>query len=463
MTTRVRTPKVNGLRFARDTFRHGLRTEGPALDGTADIVRLTFNRHPLFVVRHPDHVDHVLRAQVDRYRKSVEYETLRAVLGLSLFTDEGGSWRRHRTLIGPVLARPRLADLFELMVDPVDRLLTTLDRDGDRFELEMAEAMTALTLDVVGSALFGRGMADLARRIGPNVTAGLRGAERATRTLLIADPPAVLVRAIAAAIRHSPVLPRRQARMREVMRTIDETVWGVITDRRAEPGRADDLLGLLLSVRDADGRPLPLKRVRDEAATFMLAGHETTANALSWMWYLLATNPGARNRLLAEVDEVLGDRRPVFADLPRLAWTTACFMEAMRLYPPAWSIPRRCVIGDDIAGHSIPRGSRVIIPIYAVHRDPRWWPAPETFDPGRFLPGAARQHHRAAYLPFGGGRRVCAGQHFAVIEATLLTAMLSRRYTFDQVPGFPVEPEATLTLRPRHGLRMIARRRLGSS
>jgi cytochrome P450 len=453
---------VSGLRVAHDTLWHGLRVDGPLVRGVPgeDIARFTFNRRTTFILKHPDYVDHVLYDGVERYHKSIEYELLRAVLGLSIFTDEDESWRRHRMLLNPVLAKRHLASLFDLMVDPVETFLARLDgATGDRAALEMTHVMTELTLDVVGSALFGHGMADLARRIGPTVTFALRAAERATRLILIANPPRPLARGCAVSIRHAPLLPPPLAGLQRAMKTIDTTVWGVIDERQAHPGRNDDLLGLLLSVRDEHGRPLPLRRVRNEAATFMLAGHETTANALAWMWYLLALNHQARERMLAEVDAVLGERRPALADLERLPWTTACFLEAMRLFPPAWIIPRRCVVADTIAGHRIPQGATVIIPVHALHHDNRFWSEPEVFDPTRFLPANVRSHHRSAYLPFGGGRRVCAGQSFAVIEGTLVAAMMSRRFTYELVPGFPVEPEATLTLRPRHGLRMVARRR----
>jgi cytochrome P450 len=236
-------------------------------------------------------------------------------------------------------------------------------------------------------------------------------------------------------------------------------VWAVVRDRQAHPSDAEDVLGLLLSVRDEEGQPLPLRRVRDEAATFMLAGHETTANALSWMWYLLALNTDARDQMLAEVDAVLGDRRPAFDDVAKLPWTAACVQEAMRMYSPAWVVPRRCVEDDVIGGHRIRRGSTVLIPINSLHHDERFWPDPEVFDPSRFLPENVKSHHRSAYLPFGGGRRVCIGKTFAMIEATLVTALMSRSFVYDLKPGHPVMPEATLTLRPRYGLKMIARRR----
>jgi cytochrome P450 len=386
---------------------------------------------------------------------------LRAVLGLSLFTDEDGSWRAHRMMLNPVLAKRHLTSPFEL-VDPIEAFTARIDDGSARIDVEMTHAMTELTLDVVGSALFGRGMADLGRRIGPTVTMALRAAERATRLMMVANPPWWVARGVAEGIHHAPYIPPPLNRIQAAMRTIDSTVWDVINRRRAEPaGRSDDLLGLMLSVRDERGERLPLRRVRDEAATFMLAGHETTVNALSWMWYLLALNHDARERMPAEVDEVLGGGRPTFADVKRLPWTQACFMEAMRMFSPAWIVPRKCLADDVIDGHRIPKGASVLIPINSLHHDARFWPQPEVYDPTRFLPENVRCHHRSAYLPFGGGRRVCIGQSFALIEATLITAMMSRQFTYELVPGFPIAPEATLTLRPRHGMKMIARRRAG--
>jgi cytochrome P450 len=199
--------------------------------------------------------------------------------------------------------------------------------------------------------------------------------------------------------------------------------------------------------------------VRDEATTFILAGHETTANALSWMWYLLALNTDSRERMLDEVDAVLEGRRPTAEDLSRLTWTAACVQEAMRMFPPAWAIPRTAIEDDVIDGHRIPKGASILIPVHAIHHDERFWPEPEAFDPSRFEPDCARGRHRSAYLPFGGGRRICIGSSFALMEATLIAAIMSQRFVYDLVPGHPVEPEATLTLRPRRGLRMVARRR----
>jgi cytochrome P450 len=455
------TPSLSGVRVVAQTLRDGLAIDGPLVQGVegSDIVRFGFAGRTTFVLKHPDYVDHVLHEAVDRYHKSVEYELLRSVVGLSLFTDEDESWRRYRRLLTPLFSKRHVLALCELMLVPIDSFLVRFDDGAREIELNMSRAMTELTLDVVGSALFGRGMSDLARRIGPLVTTGLRAAERTTRMMMVTNPPWWLFRAWAQFLHRAPLLPQPLRRIQGVMRTIDETVWEVVRERQADPGTAEDLLGLLLSVRDDHGKPLPLRRVRDEATTFILAGHETTANGLSWMWYLLARHPEARERLLEEVDSVLGERRPTADDLANLPWTAACFQEAMRIFPPAWAIPRTAVADDVIDGHRIPRGASVLIPIHAIHHDPRFWPDPERFDPERFLGEHAKRHHRSAYLPFGGGRRICIGSTFAVTEATLVAARLSQRFVFDLVEGHRVEPEATLTLRPRRGLLVMARRR----
>jgi cytochrome P450 len=433
-----------------------------AIEG--DIVRFRVGHRLFFSVTNPEYVEHILFKHPDRYAKSLEYELLRSVVGLSLFTDEGDSWRHHRQMLNPLMARRHLNGMVDLMVDPIEAYVARLAAAGDRHELDMAVDMTELTLEVVGSALFGRGLGELARRLGPAVTTGLRAAEVAARLLVLVGPPAWAIRASAGFVHRSPLMPPPLRGIQRTMRTVDEVVWDIIDDRRANPQPdADDLVGLLLGIREPDGSAWPLKRVRDELVTFMLAGHETTANGMAWMWYLLALNPAARERMIDEVDAVLGDRRPTAADVPALPWTMACFQEALRYYSPAWVLPRKVVADDVIGGHRIPRGSTVFIPTHTIHHDPRWWPDPETFDPERFMGENGRGRHRAAYLPFGGGRRICIGMAFALMEGTLMTAMMSRHARFELVPGHPVEPETTLTVRPRHGLRMIVRERAGAA
>lgn len=455
-----RAPRINSVSASYDLLVRGLHVDGPIVQGTGDhaITTARLGRRRVFVLGHPDPIDHVLHDAADRYHKSIEYELLRSVLGLNLFTDEDESWRRHRMLLNPMMSKRHVRGMVDLMIDPVERFAEGIEQAGDGAELEMAGAMVELTMDVVGTALFGHRFGDIARKMRRVVTTGLRGAEVATRLLMLASPPIWAVRGSARAVHRAPLLPKPLSDLQWVMRTVDDAVWELIHERRAHPNDSDDLLNLLLAACD-ERHEIPLKRVRDEVTTFMLAGHETTANALAWMWYLLALNTDARDRMLEEVDTVLGERRPTVEDLAALPWTTACFEEAMRFYPPAWVIPRVAIRDDVVDGHRVPRGSTVIIPIHRIHHDERFWPDPESYDPSRFMPGAGKGRHRSAYLPFGGGRRICIGTSFALLETTLITAMMSRDFVYDLVPGHPVEPEATLTLRPRRGVRMIARRR----
>ncbi len=443
----TRTPRVSGIAIARDLVQNGLAVDGPLVTGApgSDIVRFRIGRRVGISLRHPDYVDHVLHEGTDGYHKSVEYELLRSVVGLSIFTDEDESWRKHRMLLNPVLAKRHVNGLLDLMIDPIEEFMGGQQAGP----IEMSGAMTELTLDVVGSALFGKRLGELAVELKPAVTSGLHGAEVAARLLMLLAPPVWAIRLSAGFIHHVPQVLPQHRRLQWVMKTVDRSVWDMIEDRKAHPSDSPDLLGLLLEQPE-----LTPKRVRDEATTFMLAGHETTANALAWTWYLLAQNDDARERMLAEVDSVLGGRRPTLADLPQLRWTTACFEEGMRMYPPAWVIPRRAVRDDVIDGHKIPKGATVFIPIHAIHHDARFWPEPERYDPARFE--NAKGRHRSAYLPFGGGRRVCIGTSFALMEGALILAMMSQRYTYALDPAHRVVAEATLTLRPRRGIKMIA-------
>ena len=424
-----------------------------------DVLRFRAGTRRFVAFTKPEYVDHVLHSGRLKYHKSFEYEILRAILGVSLFTDEDESWQRHRTMLGPMFAKRHLDGLIELMIEPIEAARTAIGAQDGRIEVDMVGEMVELTLNVVGNALFGQQFAKIATSMSGLVTYGLRFAEHLERLFIVFAPPKRAWRGLSS-VAFTPVpLPPPFRRIQRIVRILDKAVWDVIDERRAHPTDSPDLLNHLLNAADETGQ-LPVRRVRDEALTFMLAGHETTANALSWMWYLLALNPIARERLLDEVDTVLQGRTPTVDDLPRLQWTAACFHEAMRYFSPAWAIPRVAIEDDVVDGHHIRKGTTVIIPVHHIHHDARWWPNPDEFDPSRFLPGASKDRPRSAYLPFGGGKRMCIGSSFATMESVLITAMLSQQFVFDLAPGHPVEPEATLTLRPRYGLKMIARRRV---
>jgi cytochrome P450 len=422
----------------------------------SDITRFRCAGRRFVSISHPDYVDHVLHEARLRYVKSNEYEPIRASAGINLLTDEGDSWATHRGVLNPTFARRHLNSLVDLMIDPITDVADAL-RTGARIDIH--HTMVEATLRVVANSLFSQDFGPLVQSMNDLATRGLRHAERLQRLGLWGLMPRPVYDALHRLAFSGVRLPPPLRDMQDITLTLDRAVNSVIDERLVHPTGSADLLNVLLR---ADGGTWPRRRIRDEALTFMLAGHETTANAMSWFWYLMALHTEARDRMLAEVDDVLGARRAGADDLGRLPWTTACLQESQRYFSAVWIIARRAIEDDVIGGHHIRRGSTVVIPIHHIHHDPRWWPDPEAFDPGRFLQGAM-QRPRSAYLPFGGGRRICIGQSFALMEMVLIAAIMSQRFTFDLrcdlAPDQRVELEATLTLRPKNGVHLIVRNR----
>jgi cytochrome P450 len=421
------------------------------ISGT-DIARFRCAGRRFVSLSHPDYVDHVLYEARLKYVKSNEYEPIRATVGINLLTDEGDSWAAHRSVLNPTFARRHLNGIVDLMIHPITDVTDTLGI-GARFDIH--QTMVEATLRVVANSLFSQDFGPLVESMNDLATRGLRHAERLQRLGLWGLMPPRVYDALHWLAFSGVHLPPPLRDMQDITLTLDSAVNAVIDHRLAHPTDSADLLNVLLR---ADGGTWPRQRIRDEALTFMLAGHETTANAMSWFWYLMALHTEARDRMFAEIDDVLGTRRPCADDVGRLPWTTACLQESQRYYSAVWTIGRRAIDDDVIGGHHIRPGTTVLIPIHHIHHDPRWWPDPETFDPTRFYP-PDRDRHRSAYLPFGGGRRICIGQSFALMEMVLMAAIMSQRFTFDLAPGYPVELEATLTLRPKNGIHVIGSRR----
>jgi cytochrome P450 len=421
-----------------------------------DIIRFRCGARCFVSVAHPDYVDHVLHRARLQYVKSNEYEPIRAAVGVNLLTDEGDSWAAHRATLNPTFARRHLNEMVDLMIDPIERVTADLDAREDPVEFDMHATMVEATLRVVANALFSQDFGPLVQSMKQLVTRGLRRTERLGRLGLVGLLPRPVYNALAWSTFSGIPLPPPLREGQKIALALDAAVNNVLEDRLAHPTESADLLNVLFQ---ADNGTWPRKRVRDEALTFMPAGHETTANAMSWFWYLMALHPEARELMLAEIDDVLGGRRPTAADLTRLPWTTACLQESQRYYSAVWMIAREAVVDDDIDGHHIRPGTTVLIPIHQIHHNERWWPDPEAFDPTRFFGDAPKQRPRSAYLPFGGGRRICIGQSFALMEMVLMAAIISQRFTFDVCPDHPVELEATLTLRPKHGVHVIGHRR----
>ena len=418
----------------------------------SDIVRFRCAGRRFVSISHPDYIDHVLHEARLKYVKSDEYEPIRATAGINLLTDEGDSWAAHRGQLNPTFARRHLNGIVDLMIDPIADVTNGL-QPGKRFDVH--RTMVEATLRVVANTLFSQDFGPLIQSMSDLATRGLRHAERLERLGLWGLMPRPVYDTLNWLVFSGVRLPPPLRDIQDITLTLDRAVNAVIDHRLVHPTDSADLLNVLLR---ADGGRWPRQRVRDEALTFMLAGHETTANAMSWFWYLMALHAEARDRMLTEIDDVLGTRRPTADDLARLGWTTACLQESQRYFSAVWIIARRAIDDDVIGTHHIRRGTTVVIPIHHIHHDPRWWTDPETFDPNRFFP-PSKDRPRSAYLPFGGGRRICIGQSFALMEMVLMAAIMSQRFTFDLAPEYHVELEATLTLRPKHGVHVIGSRR----
>jgi len=410
------------------------------------------------VLQNPEDLEYVLVTNRANFPKGPDYEILKGVLGNGLFTDDFESWERHRELLNPVFQKKNVTGLLDRMITPIEAELARLERGPDGQEVDMVSAMTDLTLEVVGNALFSQSFKGyLGDDAADAMTEGLRLGTLFLRLFILVQPPKWVTDAAWKIMHSERRLPPPVGDFQRIQARFNKFCRSVVDTRIKNPTQDDDVLNLMLRAKDEQGK-MTAERVYAEGITLMLAGHETTANGLSWFWYLMATHPEARDRMLEEIDTVLQGRTPTVDDIPKLKWTMACFDEALRLRPPAYGITRQAVHDDVIGGHPIEAGTTVWILVCNIHMDPRFWPEPEKFDPSRFMPGAPKRPI-LAFIPFGGGKRICIARNFALQEVALIIAMLSQRYVYDLVPGQNVEPETTFTLRPKDKIRMIARRR----
>lgn len=407
-----------------------------------DLARLRVGPYRLVVVNHPDLVHEVLVAKDASFVKGRALDQARDVFGQGLLTSEGEFHKRQRRLIQPAFHRRRIEAYADSMASDAAAAAERW-RDGETFDA--AREMMRLTLRIVVRSLFNVDVEDRsAREVG-------RALDALVAAFSLAPLPGARL------LQRLPIPPFRRAR--QARETLDALVYRMIAERRRTEG-GEDLLSLLLAARDEEGGGgMDDRQVRDEVLTLFLAGHETTANALAWSWYLLASHPEAEARLHAEVDAVLGDRLPRAADLPSLPYTRKVLAESMRLYPPAWAVSRKAVEPVTIGGHPFPAGTGVLAAQWLMHRDPRWFEDPLSFQPERWTEDFEARLPKLAYFPFGGGPRICIGMGFAWMEGVLLLATLGRRWKMRLVPGRPIEPSARITLRPKDGVWVTLSRR----
>jgi cytochrome P450 len=406
-----------------------------------DVVGMRFVFSPAYVIYHPDDVKHVLQENHFNYNKDLfTYHVLQPVVGTGLLTNDGDSWLHQRRLLQPAFHRKRLTAYATQMTEATEAMLNGWhEHEQAARPLDVSEEMMRLTLGIVGQALFSLDLSQETSRVGEAVT---------TLVKLLGDY-------VYAPFPPISIPTPRNRHMQAAIHELDTVVAGIIKQRRVEDTDTGDLLSMLLSARDEDtGEGMTDQQARDEVMTLLIAGHETTANALSWTWYLLSQHPAVESKLHAELATVLGGKPPTVDQLAELPYTSMVLQEALRLYPPAWILSRKALADDELGGFFIPQGSMVIISPYATHRHPAYWEDPEVFDPERFTPERVAARHHYAYYPFGGGPRLCIGSNFAMMEAQLVLATIAQRYRLILTPGYPVVPEAKITLRPRYGMHM---------
>jgi cytochrome P450 len=417
----------NVLRFATDQ----LVLLRELADTYGDIVYMKVLGNPWFLVSNPEDIEAVMVKHARTMGRDSYTVILQRVLGLGLLTSDGDLWKRQRKLMATAFTPKRIRDYAEAMVAVTDQGLKPWG-EGGVFNLH--QEMSRVTMEVVADVLFGTS-------VDQEQVQTVRGSLETINEFLANSPEAVLM------VPEWVPTPRN-VEVKKAVKKIDALLYDIIARRRGGEER-DDLLGTLLGAQDDDGSGMDDKQLRDEAVTLFLAGHETTSLALSHTLYLLSKHPAIERRLHAELASVLGGRLPTAADVKRLPYTEQVLKEGMRLFPPAWTTGREATESLELSGVHIPKGAQILLSQWVVHKDPRWFPNPEGFDPDRWTPENAKELPRYAYFPFGGGPRVCIGNHFAMMEATLILAMILQRYRVELLPGQNLELEPSVTLRQK--------------
>jgi len=393
-----------------------------------------------FLVNHPDHIKDILVTHHADFKKGRGLERAKRMLGNGLLTSEGPFHHRQRRLAQPAFHRDRIAGYADIMVNYADRLQRERWRKGQT--LDIAKEMMHLTLAIVGKTLFGTETEAEAEQVREALSETMKGFTRAMLPF-------------AEFLDRLPL--RRNRHYSRARNVLDSIIYRIIDERRRSGEDRGDLLSMLLRAQDeeGDGGQMTDLQLRDEAITIFLAGHETTANTLTWTWYLLSEHPDIEQRLHRELDSVLAGRLPTAEDFPRLQYTEMVITEAVRLYPPAWILGRRALKDYKLGPYIVPAGAIVIMSPYVMHHDPRYFPDPFRFDPDRWMAEARAPRPQFSYFPFGGGPRRCIGEGFALMESIMVLATLAQKWSLRRAVDQPVALQPLVTLRPKHGMRMV--------
>ncbi|MCB0082929.1 MAG: cytochrome P450 [Caldilineaceae bacterium] len=431
--------------FRQDRFNYLLHLH----QEYGDVVRFQLGKRPVYLVAHPDDVLRVLGRNSDNYEKGQNYQVLAKFLGRSVLITEGDEWKRQRRTMNPHFRRTSLNSFADMMVETTAALLTRWEAYADSGEpIDVVSEMIGLTLSIVCKALFQIDISGEMSELGQALTTVLNYGTQRTESFL------------AQFIGFLNKLPTAENRQYQAARaTLDAAIYRMIDERLRGENQGDLLSALIFAKDDETGTGMDDEELRDQIMTLFIAGHETTANALCWVFYLLSMHPESERRLHAELTQALGDRYPTPADMDSTTYCQYVIEEAMRIYPPVPIFGRRAIGDDVLGGYHIPADSSIVLSQYVTHRHPAFWENPEGFDPERFTPARAEGRPHFAYFPFGGGPRRCIGDNFATLEMRLVIPMIVQKYQLALVSGHPVKPASLLTLRPENGLHMTIHRR----
>jgi cytochrome P450 len=411
-----------------------------------DVVRLPMGPISMHLVTHPDDVRRVLVTNRQNYWKGIGMRKIRMLFGDGLFTSEGAYWQRQRKLMQPSFTPRAMGQFFPAMVDATQRMLERWQPAGNSGQtLEINDEMMRLTMSIIANTMFSMDINEQAAEAGRAFTYVLEYVS--SRSVTFIDIPLSI-----------PTPANR--RFNDAMRILRDFMGGIIAERRKNPASHNDLLSMLLNAKDdTTGEMMSDQQVYDEIITIFFAGHETTAQALTWTWYLLSNHPEVEAKLHDEVDRVLNGRVPTAEDLAKLTYTRNVMNEVLRLYPSAWIFVRDSISDDALGGYHIPPKSMIVLSPYITHRHPDFWDNPEQFDPDRFTEERSANRHHYAYFPFGGGPRTCIGNNFALQEAQLAVAMVAQRHSLRMQNTEPVLPRMAGTLRPDRAVMMTVTNR----
>ncbi|MDJ0727631.1 MAG: cytochrome P450 [Prochloraceae cyanobacterium] len=406
-----------------------------------EIVPLNFGEMSVCFISNPQLIEKVLHEK-NTFIKGEDYQILGDIFGKGLVTSDGDLWKHQRKLIQPLFLQERIANYAKIMVNYTEKMLNNW---SDKEEIDVHAEMMRLTLNIAMKAIFDLDLTEAdAKTIAEAFDLAMEWYENMREQGFIYDP-------------NNPT--EADLRYKKAIDRVDKAIYKIIQTRRKNKQNSGDLLSLLIDMKDENGKKMSDRQVRDEAATMILAGHETTANTLSWTWMLLAQNPQVRAKLQQELKEVLGNKKPTAADYNRLNYTKMVIKESMRLYPAVAELSRQTTREYNLGGYQIPANCTVMMCQWVNHRNPDYFPDPETFNPDRWANDLEKKLPKGVYFPFGDGQRICIGKGFALMEAVLLLATISQKFTLNLLPEHPILPQPSITLRPEKGIKVILNKR----